>query len=167
MSDATHTEEDSEWRRPLIVVVLTAIAVLVAPLTIHPHNYIEIKSITWIIRLEVDEPFRFILTLPRILSLENYWPMYLFVFMVHRFYVGRTTLRKVLLIGLLSGLYLPIVANLGGILYLITAPWSVGHVYFDLPTFIPVLAFLLLTRILPCSNQKRRTDVDQWLNPEE
>jgi phosphatidylserine synthase len=109
---ALQTGEDSDSTRSLLVALVMILVVLVTQLIVHTHNFVEIKSITWTIRMEAAEPFQFSLTIPRILSLENYWPLYLFVFVVHRLYVGKTSFRRVLLTGLFSGIYLPIVGNL-------------------------------------------------------
>lgn len=167
MSDTFQTREDSDSTRSLAILLVMILVVLVTPLIVHTHNYIEIESITWRIRMEAAVPFRFSLTILRMLSLENYWPLYLFVFMVHRLYVGKTSFRRALMTGLFSGIYLPIVGNLGGIIYLITSPSAIGHVYFDTPTFIPVVVFFLLIRLMPYSKRASRLDEDEWLNVEE
>ncbi len=166
MDDGLGTGEEERFGAGDIVTLVMVIVVLVAPLLIHTPYYFEIKSITWLIRMETAEPLRFILTITRVFSFERYLPMCRFVFMVHRLYMGKTRFLRVLVVGLLASIYLPVYENLGGVLYLITAPWDIGLLNFETPTFIPVLVFLLLTRLLPYSKRTTEPEEDQWLNPD-
>lgn len=167
MVDGLRVREEEQSTTTDIVTLVLVIAVLVAPLLIHTHYYIEAKSILWSIRIERGEPIRFMLTITRVFAIERYLPMYLFVLMVHRLYTGKTKVLRVLLVGLVACIYLPVYENLGGVLYLITSPWAIGNVHFEVPTFIPVIVFFFLVRLVPYSKTRIKSEEDEWLNVEE
>jgi hypothetical protein len=161
-------EEDSQssesFVRPVILSIVMLFVVLLTPAYIHFGGRIEISAVTWLLRIEQDEPLRFFLTLDPMFFV-NAFMKYLFVIMIFRFYSNQTTLKRTLLFGLLIEIYIFVALNSGNLLYTIfPQPGFHPSPPGDFPLPISLLIFLILALLIPQSRYMKDTPTDEWLD---
>jgi hypothetical protein len=151
------------WVRPLILAIAMLIVILVTPSYVYLRGRVDISAITWLLRLEQDEPLRFFLTLDPIYLLNGFMK-YLFVIIVFIFYNNQTTLKRALLLGVLLEILTFVSFNFGNLLYII---FPVTGIYPSLPSEYPLpiylLIFLVLALLIPQIDSEQDARKDDWL----
>ena len=129
-----------------ITTILTAV-ILLAPnsITIQSSDWfsqIQLGSVLWIMYFGgYSIPWMF-LPFMILYSMPMHIPRFVFVYLIYRYYLGRTTKKRALAVGLLSELWWWI-PNLPMMIFMMTSPF--GYLYLSLP--IPI-SFLLVIIVM-------------------
>jgi hypothetical protein len=158
-----NNQSSKSFVSPMIISLVMLIVILVTPAFIHTRNFFELKSLTWVIRIEQDEPLRFFLALDQLIFLNSFIK-YFFFLMIYRFYSNKTSLTRTLLVGVFIEIYIFVSLNSGNLLYTIF-PVSGIHPLppADFPLPISILIFLILAKLIPPLKLDQVTSSDDWL----
>lgn len=151
---------------PMIILLVMFIIILVTPAIVHISNFLELTSLTWVIRMEQDELPRFYLSLEQLLFFTSFIK-YFFILMIYRFYNNKTSLTRTLLVGVFIEIFIFVSLNSGNLLYTIfPVPGFHPSPPADFPLPISILAFLILAKLVPPAPSKsvQITPSDDWLD---
>jgi hypothetical protein len=149
---------------PLIVTFIITVVVFVTPAIMTYHEFYQIyTSITWVIRIEQDEPLRVHLTLERVFAFGFIFK-YLFLIMVYRYYRNESTFLRTFGVGVFSEVYLYVSSNFGSILYTIfPIPGLHPNIWSDIPLPFSILIFLIMAKFAPCPKSEQCVPMETWL----
>jgi hypothetical protein len=150
--------------RPLILTALMLIVILVVPSYVSFNGRLEISATTWLLRIDEDQPIRFLLTLDMV-HFQNGLIRMLFIIVVFRFLTNRTTLRRAILFGTLIEVLIYLSRNFGNVLYLLF-PVSGFEPQFpsEAPMPIYLLVFLVLALLKPHIISEKKETTHDWLD---
>jgi len=150
---------------PMIVAIIVAIVVLITPAIMNDHvSFQTYTSITWEVRIEEGRLLYAYISIHRIFEFERYFPKYLFILMVYRYYHNKTTFVRTLLVGIISEIYLLVFNNLGNFIYtLFPVPGIHPSPLSDIILPFSVLTFLILVKIIPRHKIDSDPVVESWL----
>jgi len=134
----------------MIVTLMVTIVVFVAPAIMNYHEFFQTyTSITWEVRIEDGTLLYTFISLHRILEFERYFPKYLFIWMVYRYYQNKTTFVRALFVGIISEIYLLVFNNLGNFIYtLFPVPGIHPSPLSDIILPFSVLTFVFLVKLI-------------------
>lgn len=149
---------------PMSVLLVMFIVILVTPAIIHTSNFLELKSLTWVIRMEQDEPLRFYLSLEQLFFFTSFIKFF-FVLMIYRFYNNQTSLIRTLLVGVFIEIFIFVSLNGGNLLYTIFPVQGIRpNPPADFPLPISILIFLILAKLIPPLKSEQVTPSGDWLD---
>jgi len=174
-SETFEHESQKEKRTRYMVLLITLIVALFSPVIAILYNspyysYVQIMAMTWVWYgsgggMPIPLLFFFIIS-----SLPFTFMRLVFVYMVNRYYLGKTTRQRILIAGIIAEAQAPIIYSLPYIIMLILSPGSSYFPMYAIPVPILIIVVFLLMRFRPPPERKSWVDNGEkggWWSDEE
>ncbi|MGV9104009.1 MAG: hypothetical protein ACOC3C_07840 [Candidatus Thorarchaeota archaeon] len=175
-SETSEHESQKEKRNRYMVLLTTLIVALFSPAIAILYNspyysYVQIMAMTWVwygsaFGPPMPIPLMFIL----ISSLPFTFMRLVFVYMVNRYYLRKTTRQKTLIAGIIAEAQAPMIYSLPYIIMFILSPGSPYFPMYAIPVPALIIVAFLLMRFRPPPERKSwvdNGDKGNWWSDEE